>query len=460
MLANNSTHGGIDNNQIFTYILANQLRSRIFYFKAQRMISSDAQFSTSIDLSPDASNLAQVINNLQTKNPALFTRFIKYINVIFPQIKYVTAPPISGNQARVYLWSVVNDTERDDLAVPLSESGTGVGQVLAILYVVLTANFPKIILIDEPQSFLHPNAIRKLFEILKNYPHHQYIVSTHSPAIITSTEPKTVLQILKKEDESKIQKVNIYEIKELQNVLNEIGARFSDVFGEDNILWVEGPTEERCFPLILSKIKNKPLFGTAIISVVKTGDFEVNGPRDHKRSKRILEIYQRLSSGRAISPPSVGFIFDREIRKDANIKDLERQGKGTVFFLKRRMYENYLLNPDAVAFIFNEFKENEEPLISPEQVKEWIENHKWEKRYFETKIDEADKTNEKWNLLGHGAHLLEDLIKEFLEPGYSYNKIKYGEALTTWILGNSPEDLQEISDLITEVLETAKTRII
>jgi predicted ATP-dependent endonuclease of OLD family len=28
-----------------------------------------------------------------------------------------------------------------------------------------------VILIDEPQSFLHPGAVRKLFEILRNQPH-------------------------------------------------------------------------------------------------------------------------------------------------------------------------------------------------------------------------------------------------------------------------------------------------
>ena len=64
--------------------------------------------------------------------------------------------------------------DREDLTVPLSEAGTGVGQVLSILTVVLEADHPTLILLDEPQSFLHPGAIRKLIEILKRYPRHQY----------------------------------------------------------------------------------------------------------------------------------------------------------------------------------------------------------------------------------------------------------------------------------------------
>jgi hypothetical protein len=46
----------------------------------------------------------------------------------------------------------------------------------------------------------------------------------------------------------------------------------SDVFGADSILWVEGPTEEQCFPLILSKVAPKLLTGTKIVSIKNTGD--------------------------------------------------------------------------------------------------------------------------------------------------------------------------------------------
>ena len=31
---------------------------------------------------------------------------------------------------------------------------------------------------------------------------------------------------------------------------NMVGARLSDVFGMDNIIWVEGETDEECFPMI------------------------------------------------------------------------------------------------------------------------------------------------------------------------------------------------------------------
>jgi len=37
------------------------------------------------------------------------------------------------------------------------------------LYVVMTSVHPQVIIIDEPQNFLHPGAVRKLIEVLKRY---------------------------------------------------------------------------------------------------------------------------------------------------------------------------------------------------------------------------------------------------------------------------------------------------
>jgi len=70
----------------------------------------------------------------------------------------VSVQPIGSNQAEIYLWNVRPDTGRDDLKIKLIDSGTVVGQVLARLYVVLESSSPKTIIIDEPNSFLHPAA--------------------------------------------------------------------------------------------------------------------------------------------------------------------------------------------------------------------------------------------------------------------------------------------------------------
>jgi predicted ATPase len=130
--------------------------------------------------------LAAVIAKMAA-NPLLFQEFNQHVTTIFPSIRWV-APNPKGNTVEVRIWSIDPSTRREDLAIPLNESGTGVGQVLAILYVAMT-NEPGVIAIDEPNSFLHPGAAKKLIQILKLYPQHQYIISTHSPELINVAQP-------------------------------------------------------------------------------------------------------------------------------------------------------------------------------------------------------------------------------------------------------------------------------
>jgi hypothetical protein len=190
----------------------------------------------------------------------------------------------------------------------LSACGTGIGQVLSILYVVLTAHSPRVVIIDEPQSFLHPGAAKKLIEILReigkngNFPQHQYVISTHSPTIIASAEPATIVMLQYIEScETALSVMNSEDTGELRFLLDEVGVRLSDVFGMDNILWVEGPTEEKCYPLIIKGILKKPLRGIQVLAVKSLGDWK------EKRAHVIFDVYDKLSGSQNLFPPAIGF---------------------------------------------------------------------------------------------------------------------------------------------------------
>lgn len=437
---------------LLAFELANILKSRVYAFRAERFHVGQSSFGTNALLSPDASNLPEVLNHLQ----GFRTRFDQYnalIRQVFPQIKEVSIRPISEKEVKIFVLNQSN-SNREDLAVPLQDSGTGIGQVLAILYVVLTADFPRTIIIDEPQSFLHPGAIRRLFSILKQYPEHQYIVTTHSPIVINAADPQSLLLVRKQNEESTIEVIDRSQKQALETVLAEVGARLSDVFGADNILWVEGDTEELCFPLILSQICKQPLLGTVILGVIHTGDI------DGKQSEIIFKIYQKLSRSTGLLPPAIGFIFDQEGRTQTDQDDLIRQsradqGKQTVFFTSRRMFENYLLNPEAIAGVMLELEGFKNERITSNDVQQWINNNKWEKDLFIPKVRvprEEERTDELWLEKVHGAKVLQNLFKHFSKKTYEYDKKDHGLALTQWIIENSPDDLRGIADLILEAL--------
>jgi len=423
--------------------LANILRNRIYIFRAERLNVSQSSFGTETVLKPDASNLAEVLHNLQNSNPTRFHRFNQHVSTIFPEIKGITVPSgPASNQVQILVWSIDPDTERPDLAIPLSESGTGIGQVLAMLYVVLTAEYPRTIIIDEPQSFLNPGAVRKLIEILKQHSRHQFIITTHSPEVVSVVNPQTLFLLRKVEAETVIEQLDSAAAQDQKLLLSEVGARLSDVFGADDILWVEGATEEQCFPLIVEKVLQKPLQGTKILGVIQTGDFE------SKHSGLILQIYDRLSRGSGLIPPAIGFIFDREGRSQKDQEDLIRQSRGKVVFLPRRMYENYLLNPYAIAVVASQIEGFRDTPITPEEVERWLQSNHSDRKYYDSNISEAERTGDGWMQNVRGAKLLADIFKEFSEPRLEYDKVKYGMALTEWILEHTPDDLAEVANVI------------
>jgi hypothetical protein len=124
--------------------------------------------------------------------------------------------------------------------------------------------------------------------------------------------------------------VNPAEATDLRAVLAEVGARPSDVFGADNLLWVEGPTEEECFPLIRDRGREASdhATGTVIIAVRHTSDFK---PRDVRAT---VEIYHRLTTAKALMPPAVGFIVDPEGLSPEAQRDVVRQSDGLVAISK------------------------------------------------------------------------------------------------------------------------------
>ncbi|WP_449420567.1 ATP-dependent nuclease [Phormidium nigroviride] len=443
---------------------------------AERPNLGSCIFGDNSELEPDASNLAEVLNQLQLPGKGkLFKSFLTYVSTIFPEIGLVSVRPKSAikdsigidtsrrsRELEILIWSQeAAENEREDLAFPLSEYRTGTGQVLAILYAVLASPEPRTIIIDEPQSYLHPGAAKKLIEILKEFQQHQYFIATHSAEIISAANPSTIVKLRSEGGETKASMMNAKDIKEQRSLLAELGVSLSDVFGADSILWVEGPTEELCFPLILSKLAPKLLTGTKIISIKNTGD--LLGKKAHFADV-MLDLYKRLSGGNNLYPPAIAFVFDRENRTKQDLKDLDKRSSEPVYFLERCMYENYLLYPDAIAAVFNrEDAEREQPLTS-EFVREWLETNKVKlkekKDFFSKDTTEQDLSNPQYvdkNI--NAAKLLDVLFSELSEARVKFRKTTHSIMLTEWLLENNPSCFAELVQSLQRILDRGNTAV-
>jgi hypothetical protein len=104
----------------------------------------------------------------------------------------------------------------------------------------------------------------------------------------------------------------------MYSLINEIGVQLSDIFGANRILWVEGGTEEECFPLILKKIAKEKLRGTRILRVHSTG--ALLDRNNSKLAETFFWLYQKVSNQDSLVPPTIGFVFDRKVKQINNVK--------------------------------------------------------------------------------------------------------------------------------------------
>jgi len=427
-------------------------KKSIYVFRAERLnIGRIGATATSI-LAADGANLAAVLMMMQS-NFARFNRFNDHVSEIFPTIKRVVVAPV-GNQFEIRIWSVAPETEREDLAIPLQESGTGVGQVLAILYVAMTVE-KGCIVIDEPNSFLHPGAAKKLVQILKQYKQHQYILATHSGDLIATAEPDAIQLVTWSKGESRTEELDRARLDDLKRILIEVGVSFSDLFGFDRAVWVEGPTEEACFPIILRKLRASMPLGLIFLAVKNTGDFEAKG---HQK-KLIWDIYNKLSAGISLLPSMVSFSFDRERRAQSDIDDLIRESKGRVHFLPRLAYENYLLVPEAIAAAINSVPRDGHQDVTIAQVQDWIAANGGGFGGKTTSVWSGDTADLRWLQTVDAPKLLKSLFDELSGVNLEYQKTVHSIALTEWLLEHCPNHLEELAEYI-ESLTTTNTDIV
>jgi predicted ATPase len=402
----------------------------IYVFKAERLNVGTYRAQEANQLSANCENLPAVLAKLAA-NKDRFERFNKSVRSIFPSIKWVSVWP-RQDLFDIRLLSV--ESERDDLWIPLSESGTGVGQVLAILYVAMTRT-PSVVVIDEPNSFLHPGAAKKLLQILKEY-QHQYVISTHSPELITAIDPDMIHFVQWANGYSAVKQIRATELTKMRDVLGDLGVSLADVFGYDRIIWVEGPTEQECFPRLLRLNGSRLPLGVGFVAVKQVGDFETR----RNKTKLIVEIYNQLAKRSPLVPSFAIFSFDREQRRSEEIARLQGDLGPALSFLPRATYENYLLHPTAIAAVLKGELGSMNGVPPPEDIERWFRDNNYA-------LDDAN-----FVATCDAPKILAQLFKELSDHRLQYRKTSHSVSITQWLIDNGADHLQELSAYVSELV--------
>lgn len=160
----------------------------------------------------------------------------------------------------------------------ISQQGSGARRTLlwaALRYLSESANAkdsnarPHVLLLDEPEMCLHPNAVREAREVLYNLPstkNWQVMITTHSPIFIDLAKDNTTVVRVERQSNNSIHSVTLYRPTraKLDNndranlkAINSCDPYVNEFFFGGNVIVVEGDTEYTAFSLIKNEFYEK-----------------------------------------------------------------------------------------------------------------------------------------------------------------------------------------------------------
>jgi predicted ATPase len=134
-------------------------------------------------LREDGSNLPSVWGRLQKVHPELLDRLTSYLTAIVPEIKRVRRAPLGPKETLRFYQSVGGR----DVMFPASSMSDGTLRALGALIASRQNNgsAPSIVVIEEPETALHPGAVAALMDALhESSATTQILVTSHSPDVL------------------------------------------------------------------------------------------------------------------------------------------------------------------------------------------------------------------------------------------------------------------------------------
>ena len=137
-------------------------------------------------------------------------------------------------------------------------------------------NQSSLLILEEPELFLHPHAKRMLSDILEDFitgGKNQIIITTHSEEFIHNIDIENINVIRKTVDGTKKSRINKQDYgdgKELQKLKIELQHKNAEMFFAEKVILVEGE-EQILIPEIVKKIYGKNVLNNNDISIIKVG---------------------------------------------------------------------------------------------------------------------------------------------------------------------------------------------
>lgn len=241
---------------------------------------------------------------------------------------------------------------------PVSRLGKGMRSIylLSLLeaYMEDEERLPSLVLMEDPEIFLHPELQKTSSEILYTLSKKcQVIFSTHSPNLLFPFNSRQIRQmVLDQEGAPAVKKRT-----NLSSVLDDLGYSAADLLNVGFVFIVEGKQDKSRLPLLLEKYYseiNLPDGTLSRISIITTNS--CTNIKTYANLKYMNQVYLkenflmiRDGDGKDRSELVHSLCRYYEERNQEDADRLPRVTEKNVLVLKYYSFENYFLNPAVMA---------------------------------------------------------------------------------------------------------------
>jgi predicted ATPase len=184
-------------------------------------------------LTADISNLPEVLHWLYNNKPKQFRKIEAEVSKLVPHLGRLYTPTLQ-NEATLGMI----DSSDEDLVYSMNQMSFGTRSLIAIVAKVVLAKAGAWVCIEEPETYLHPNAQMELFHFLRDEGKSKRIfVATHSTAIAASC-PISSLFIVQRDAERCTVAAPV-TAADAQDVIEQLGVKPSFSFEAGAIVFVE-----------------------------------------------------------------------------------------------------------------------------------------------------------------------------------------------------------------------------
>ena len=213
---------------------------------------------------------------------------------------------------------------------------------------------PGIVLVEEPEIFLHPQMQKVSEEILYRISRrNQVIFSTHSPNLLPDFNSRQIRQIyVDEEGYSQVRKKT-----DISLILRDLGYTAGDLMNVDFVFIVEGKQDKNRLPLLLRKYYSEvykedgKLFRVAILSTNSCTNIKTYANLKYMNQIYLKDRFLMIRDGDGKDPRELKKQLCKyyEDRRAEDADGLVRVTEKNVLILKYYSFENYFLNPEIMA---------------------------------------------------------------------------------------------------------------